>query len=150
MLRERVGLGVLIAISGLGVCGSAAQEAPRCRRVHATIDLSEGTIQGNAGLDGSASFTSDGSGTPPETAPAGSSVFSGILAIGTDEGDLELRETGMFSARTDDPAGPVLASFGEVQAGTGRFEGATGDLFFAGRNDAAGVFVVAVSGTLCR
>src|SRR5262249_7574521 len=120
-----------------------------CRQIRAEIDLTHATIDGNFGLDGTVAFVRDSAGTAPTTAPPGSSVFSGILTITTDHGNLVLRETGMFSSRTGDPAGPVLASWGETLSGTDRFAGVTGDLFFAGRR-AGAIFLVDVSGTLCR
>jgi hypothetical protein len=77
-------------------------------------------------------------------------VFSGILTIATDQGVLTLRETGMVSSRTGNPRGPVLASWGETLGGTGRFDGVSGDLFFAGIRPPGQLFLVAVSGTLCQ
>ena len=120
-----------------------------CSRIHAEIDLTHGTIDGNFGLEGTVAFVRDSTGTPPPTGPAGSSVFSGILTIATSRGNLVLRETGMFSSRTGNPAGPVLYSFGETLSGTDRFTGVTGDLFFGGRRVDT-IFLVQVTGELCR
>src|SRR6185503_20137327 len=83
-----------------------------CRRIRAEINLTNGTIQGNFGLDGTVAFVADSNGTPPPTGPAASSVFSGLLTVTTARGNLVLRETGMFSGRTGNPAGPVLYSLG--------------------------------------
>src|SRR5678815_3062350 len=94
-----------------------------CRRIRAEIDLTNGTIEGNFGLDGTVAFVADSRGTVPTTAPPGSSVFSGILTITTARGDLVLRETGMFSSRTGNARGPVLASWGDALSGTDRFTG---------------------------
>lgn len=127
----------------------ARAEGANCRRIRAQIDLSQGTIRGNFGLNGSAVFTSDSPGTAPPTAQAGTSVFSGLLAISTDEGTLSMRETGVFSSRTGNPDGAVLASWSDSPTGTGVFEGVTGDLFFAGRTR-DGVLLVEISGKLCR
>ena len=124
--------------------------ADGCRRIRATIDLGQGTISGNFGLDGTVVFTQDSPGTPPPTAPAGSSVFSGILDITTEKGTLRLRETGMFSSRRGNPDGPVLSSWGDSLQGSGSYEGVTGDLFFVGRRNTAGLFLVKVRGKLCR
>jgi hypothetical protein len=129
--------------------GTARAEAGDCGRIRAEINLTEGTIAGNFGLNGTVAFVSDGQGTAPPTAPAGSSVFSGLLTISTGRGALSLRETGMFSSRADNPDGAVLASWGDSPSGTGAFEGTTGDLFFAGRV-VEGSFLVQVSGRLCR
>ena len=121
----------------------------RCRRVHAQIDLTHGTIEGNFGLDGTVAFVGDSSGTSPATAPANSSVFSGLLTISTQRGDLVVRETGMFSSRAGNPRGAVLASWGDTQSGTERFAGVTGDLSFAGRV-VGSIFLVDVTGQLCK
>jgi hypothetical protein len=121
----------------------------RCRRIRAEIDLTNGTIEGNFGLDGTVAFAADSRGIVPTTAPPGSSVFSGILTIATARGNLLVRETGMFSSRTGNPGGSVLASWGDALSGTERFTGVTGDLFFSGRI-AGAIFLVDVSGQLCR
>jgi hypothetical protein len=94
----------------LAWAGTAGAEEANCRRIRAEINLTDGTIAGNFGLNGSVVFVSDGQGTAPPTAPAGSSVFSGLLTISTARGALTLRETGMFSSRVDNPDGAVLAS----------------------------------------
>lgn len=143
----RVALMISLSAGILAIAGSA--RADDCKRIRGEINLTEGTIQGNFGLDGTVAFVEDSAGTPPATAPAGSSVFSGILTITTGHGVVELRETGMFSSRTGSPNGPALASWGEALSGTGRYQGVTGDLFFAGLvvGDA---FLVDVSGELCR
>lgn len=121
-----------------------------CRRIRAEINLTTGTISGNFGLDGTAAFVSDSSGTPPATAPAGSSVFSGILTVTTPHGTLLVRETGMFTSRPGNPLGWLLASWGETTGGTGRYAGATGDLFFNGARPPGAAFLVQVTGELCR
>ena len=118
----------------------------RCAQIHAEINLSTGTISGNFGLDGTVAFAGDSSGTPPATAPVGSSVFSGILTIATDRGELIMRETGMSSGRA---GRPVLYSFGETTGGTGRFADVTGDVFFGGKI-VDGAFLVQVTGELCH
>lgn len=156
--RRRGWLGT--GLWGAALCASAfcashalardqEEDAPQCRNIRAEIDLSKGTISGNFHLNGTVAFSSDGSGTPPPTAPATSSVFSGPLVITTARGTLTLRETGMFSSRTGNPDGGVLVSWGDSPSGSGVFEGVTGDLFFAGRS-VDGVFLVKVQGALCR
>jgi hypothetical protein len=147
----------LLRLTTVGLFGSLSTlaamtpaRADGCRRIHATIDLGEGTIRGSFGLDGTVAFTQDSPGTPPPTAPAGSTVFSGMLDITTERGTLRLRETGMFSSRRGNPDGPVLSSWGDSLEGTGFYEGVTGDLFFRGRRNAAGLFLVKVTGKLCQ
>lgn len=134
-----------VAVAG----GDDEGDGDHCRRIRAEIDLTHGTIEGNFGLDGTVAFVRDSPGTAPVTAPPGSSVFSGILTVTTARGNLVVRETGMFSSRTGNPNGSVLASWGDALSGTGRFEGTTGDLFFSGRV-AGDIFLVDVSGQLCR
>jgi hypothetical protein len=121
----------------------------RCRRIRAEIDLSTATIEGNFGLNGTVAFAQDSRGTAPTTAPATSSVFSGILTLATTHGNLVLRETGMTTSRTGNPAGALFASFGETLSGTDRYTGVTGDLFFTGQV-VDGVFLIQVTGELCR
>jgi hypothetical protein len=128
---------------------AAPARAASCKAVHAEIDLTHGTISGNFGLNGTVVFTSDGAGTPAPTAPAGSSVFSGILEITSNRGILRMRETGMFSSRTGNPSGPVLSSWGDAMSGTGFYQGVTGDLFFNGRR-VDDILLVEVSGEICR
>lgn len=135
-------------LAGVAAFAPSAQ-ADRCRKVRAEINLSEGTIEGNFGLDGTVVFVGDSDGEPPPTAPPGSSVFSGILTITTDRGVLEMRETGMFSSRTGNPNGPVLSSWGEALGGTGRYDGVTGDVTFFGRIT-GGAFLVDMTGELCE
>ena len=149
----RVMLMLMVSLSAGMVASAGAARAgdddDQCKRVRAEINLTTGTIEGNFGLDGTVAFTQDSPGTPPATAPPGSTVFSGILTITTQHGVLTMRETGMFSSRTGNPAGPVLASWGETLSGTGRYTDVTGDLFFAGRR-AGSAFLVDVNGELCR
>jgi hypothetical protein len=139
---------IMCLFAGVAAFAPAAQ-ADRCRKIRAEIDLSAGTIDGNFGLNGTVVFVADSSGTPPATAPAGSSVFSGILTITTDRGVLEMRETGMFSNRTGNPGGPVLSSWGEVLSGTGRYQDVIGDVSFFG-HIIDGAFLVDVTGELCE
>jgi hypothetical protein len=138
-------LGGLLAI----LASTEEARAESCRTVHAEIDLANGTISGNFGLSGTVVFTQDSSAAPPVTAPPGSSVFSGILEITTRRGTLRLRETGMFSSRTGNPAGAILVSWGDSLSGTSFYEGATGDLFFIGRR-IDGVLLVEMTGQICR
>jgi hypothetical protein len=68
----------------------------------------------------------------------------------TAHGLLQMRETGMSSRRTGNPAGSVLTSWGDGLAGTGAYEGVTGDLFFFGKVEDDGRFLVKVRGKICR
>jgi hypothetical protein len=152
-MRRLTSLGTILLCMLLGRVALADDaddgDDDNCRRIHAQIDLTHGTIEGNFGLDGTVAFVRDSAGTPPATAPANASVFSGLLTVTTARGNLVLRETGMFSSRTGNPAGALLASWGEAVSGTERFAGVTGDVFFAGRVSGP-IFLVDVSGTLCK
>jgi len=138
-----------LALSAGALLSALPASAENCKTIRAEIDLTNGTISGNFGLKGTVVFTADSSGTPPATAPAGSSVFSGILEITTQRGVLRMRETGMFSSRTGNPAGPVMSSWGDGMSGTGFYQGASGDVFFNGRR-VDGLFLVEVTGEICR
>jgi hypothetical protein len=160
-LRSKKGitmrLSSLSSLAALLLCTSLADVAVadashrdgHCRRIRAEIDLTNGTIEGNFGLNGSVAFAQDSRGTAPTTAPVTSSVFSGILTLATAHGNLVLRETGMFTSRTGNPAGALFASFGETLSGTDRYTGVTGDLFFTGQV-VGDVFLIQVTGELCR
>lgn len=124
--------------------------ADECHPVRGEINLADLTITGNFGLVGTVAFVADSVGTPPATAPATASVFSGLLTITTDSGVIELRETGMFSSRTGNPEGPVLSSWGDFLSGTGRYADLThGELFFFGSR-VDGVLLLDVAGELCH
>jgi hypothetical protein len=149
-MRLWTSLGIVMISTWIGGAALAdSDDGDRCRRIRAEIDLTNGTIEGNFGLDGTVAFVGDSSGTAPPTAPGGSSVFSGILTVTTARGNLILRETGMFSSRTGNPGGPVLAAWGDALSGTQRFTGVTGELFFSGRR-VGSIFLVDVSGQLCQ
>jgi hypothetical protein len=137
------------ALSTAVFLSATSAEAGPCKTIRAEIDLTNGTIAGNFGLSGTVVFTSDGAGTPAPTSPPGSTVFSGILEITTSRGVLRMRETGMFSSRTGNPAGPVLASWGDGMSGTGFYQGVSGDLFFNGRRE-GDILLVEVTGQICR
>jgi hypothetical protein len=138
-----------MTLGAAAVSFASPARAESCKAIRAEIDLTHGTISGNFGLNGTVVFTSDGTGTPAPTAPAGSSVFSGILEITSNRGILRMRETGMFSSRTGNPSGPVLSSWGDSMSGTGFYQGATGDVFFSGRR-VDDILLVEVSGEICR
>jgi hypothetical protein len=148
--KRRILLTVSLSLSLAALAHARAARADECKRIRAEINLTTATIEGNFGLDGTVAFTQDSSGTPPATAPANASVFSGILTITTDRGTISMRETGMSSSRTGNPAGSVLTSWGDSPTGTGRYADVVdGDLFFIGRRVGA-AFLVDVTGELCR
>ena len=149
MLKLSHRIALTAALSTGALLSALPARAENCKAIHAEIDLTHGTISGNFGLKGTVAFTGDSSGAPPATAPAGSSVFSGILEITTQRGILRMRETGMFSSRTGNPAGAVMSSWGDSMSGTGFYQGASGDVFFNGRR-VDDIFLVEVTGEICR
>jgi hypothetical protein len=149
---------------GLLLCAASAnadEGANRCKSVHADVQevvttenctsplnfCTKGTIDGNHGLDGTTFFSVDGGAATPPTSP-GTRSYSGVFTITTDQGELILRETGVTYPRPGNPEGGVLSSIIEVTSGTGRYEGASGIMFFHGRS-LNGTFDVKLVGTLC-
>jgi hypothetical protein len=158
-------LSIAVAV---GCCISAAQAgedtAPRivCRSIHAELHelfttdnctspvgfCAAGTIDGNFGLEGTTFFSVDNTGFMPPESP-GITTFVGSFTITTDFGTLTLRESGMSYPRRGNPDGGRVATIDEVLSGTGRFAGATGILFFHGRNGRGLPSDVEVTGDLC-
>ena len=89
----------------------------------------------------------EGGAAVPPTSP-GIRSYSGVFTITTELGELVLRETGVTYPRPGNPEGGVLSSIIEVTSGTGRYQGATGIMFFHGKS-LNGTFDVKMSGTLC-
>jgi hypothetical protein len=154
----------IISMTGLLLCAASAgagEEAKRCKSVHADVQevvttencmsplnfCTRGTIDGNHGLDGTTFFSVEGGAATPPTSP-GIRSYSGVFTITTELGELVLRETGVTYPRPGNPEGGVLSSIIEVTSGTGRYEGATGIMFFHGRS-LNGTFDVELVGTLC-
>ncbi len=99
-------------------------------------------------LHASTFFSLDGFSPAPATAP-GRGETSGLLVYTFENGDtLTVRETGAGNLKGDGSGG-FGASFEEVVAGTGRYEGATGLLFLAS-TAANGFFHADVQGDICR
>lgn len=154
----------ITSLLGLLLCAATAnanEGAMRCKAVQADVEevvttencnsplnfCTKGTIDGNHGLDGTTFFSVEGGAATPPTSP-GIRSYSGVFTITTELGDLVLRETGVTYPRPGNPEGGVLSSIIEVKSGTGRYEGATGIMFFHGRA-LNGVFDVKLVGTLC-
>jgi hypothetical protein len=133
----------------------------KCKQVHAELVerqtttgctsprnfCASGTIRGNRGLNGTTFFSVESSAAGPSTSPGGVS-YSGIFDITTPDGTLKLRETGVSYGRAGNLAGGIFASFAEILEGTGRYGGATGDVWFSGRI-IEGTFLVKMRGELC-
>ncbi len=154
------------SLFGLLLCAasasaSAGEAASRCKNVHADVQevvtsenctsplnfCTKGTIDGNHGLEGTTFFSVEGGAATPPTSP-GVRSYSGLFTIKTELGELVLRETGVTYPRPGNPEGGVLSSIIEVNSGTGRYEGATGIMFFHGRS-LNGTYDVKLVGTLC-
>jgi len=74
----------------------------------------------------------------------GDATYVGVVMITTKHGTLTLNDVGLFNLVTG-----VFSSHSTVAGGTGRFAGATGDLYFAGIVDlASGNFTDEISGEL--
>jgi hypothetical protein len=155
---------VITSMFGLLLCAasaSASEEAMRCKQVHADVQevvtsencmsplsfCTKGTIDGNHGLEGTTFFSVEGGAATHSTSP-GIRSYSGVFTITTELGELSLREAGVTYPRPGNPEGGVLSSIIEVKSGTGRYEGATGIMFFHGRS-LNGIFDVKLTGTLC-
>jgi hypothetical protein len=110
-----------------------------------------GTISGNLGLNGAIEFfTVDSTAPGPSTAPNPSTTlsYSGILEITTNHGTLITRDTGVFDTSTGTSTGGFSSAFATVIDGTGKYHGASGYLFFAGK-PVNGHFETPISGELC-
>ena len=154
----------ITSMMGLLLCSahaSAGEEAMRCKAIQADVEevqttenctsplgfCTKGTIDGNHGLAGTTFFSVEGGAATPPTSP-GIRSYSGVFTITTELGELVLRETGVTYPRPGNPEGGVLSSIIEVTSGTGRYQGATGIMFFHGRS-LNGTYDVKMTGTLC-
>src|SRR5262245_31014379 len=154
----------ITSMFGLLLCAASAyadEDARRCRAVEADVQevvtsenctsplnfCTKGTIDGNHGLEGTTFFSVEGGAAVPPTSP-GIRSYSGVFTITTELGQLVSRETGVTYPRPGNPEGGVLSSIIEVTSGTGRYQGATGIMFFHGRS-LSGTFDVKMTGTLC-
>jgi hypothetical protein len=162
-MRIRLSLSTTITTALLLCAASASADelAQRCKPVHADVQevvtrenctsplnfCTKGTIDGNHGLEGTTFFSVEGGAATPPTSP-GTRSYSGVFTITTELGQLILRETGITYPRAGNPEGGVLSSIIEVTSGTGRYEGATGIMFFHGRA-LNGTYDVKMVGTLC-
>ncbi len=137
--------------AGAAGAGPAAAKDEKCRdvdvQVVGTADFGtntvEGTVVGNGILKGGTAhgaftFTS----IDPDT---GTATYEGTYVVTTGKGSLSLD---LFDGVID------LATLqghndSVVTGGTGKFEGASGGLFFVGGVDAGGGFVDTLTGTIC-
>ena len=95
-------------------------------------------VQGNHGFSGTFFFAALAF-EPIASDPAGRLVVSGISMFTTRDGTITISDVSVF-----DPAPPqgtgtgTFSGIGRISSGTGRFAGATGDVFTAGRTREGG------------
>jgi len=156
-MKRSIGFALLMSVAS---CGAFATEltGQSCRPVHALLIESRdtencqvsfcnsGTIEGNRGLNGTTHLELDGGAPGPDTAP-GWRTATGLQTITTRDGTLVLRVVGIFKI-SGTPSNGVEAAGFELVSATGRFEGATGEVFAATRI-VNGVFNHTITGTLC-
>lgn len=150
---------------GLLAASPVAADGPGCKTVSAIIDTvfspcasgtcTVGTITGAPGPLRSAStfFVLTGA-SPAPSNPEGCVVsgffcitdYTGVLSISTEEGVLDIADSGRVDFVTGE-----FAETDEIFGGSGEFQDASGALVISGSLKADGSgFVGDVSGTLCR
>ena len=146
-------IGLLMAI--LAPVGLAQTECKAIKAVQRDVLISDGctspvgfcaggTIDGNHGLRGT-SFFSGLSFNPIPSDPLGRLAVPGVSTYTTDDGTITISDVSVF-----DVARGTFAGVGQITGGTGRFAGATGDIFTTGRVLTGGSsFITNVTGTLC-
>jgi len=102
-----------------------------------------GTFKGNHGFRGT-SFFSAISFDPITNDPQGRQVVPGVSTYTTDDGSITISDVSVF-----DVARGTFSGIGRIVQGTGRFAGATGDIFTAGRLLADGSFINELNGDIC-
>jgi hypothetical protein len=154
-LRNLVLSTLFVAVAlGLG----PAQANDRCREIDAKLVgqfvgplNTAGTIHGGGLLNGTTAFTGDAlapsAGLATTLVPATTVSYTGVLVITTHRGTLTLRDIGIFD--TDLAKDGEFSSRSRVVAGTGRFAGASGILFFHGDSLPDATFTAEVNGTIC-
>jgi len=145
------------AYCSLALCVAAltpSVHAGECKSIHAEMlevrvttgcDAGEsacflGEVDGNHGLRGTTHFSADSVGAALATSP-GSLPYSGAFQYRLPTGTISMRETGINTPG-------MVTAHQRVTAGTGEYEGATGDFFVNGTR-VPGVVTTSVSGTLC-
>lgn len=102
-----------------------------------------GTFKGNNGFKGS-SFFSAISFNPIQNDPQGRQVVPGVSTYTTNDGSITISDVSVF-----DTARGTFSGIGRIVQGTGRFAGATGDVFTAGRTLPDGSFINELNGEIC-
>jgi hypothetical protein len=140
---------ILLGVAFLSAA-SAPTTAPRCRTINAFDDsvllppgpdcpspvgfcAASDRVEGNHGFRGTFFFQALAF-EPIASDPLGRLVVSGISTFTMRDGTLTISDVSVF-----DPAPPqgggtgVFSGIGRITSGTGRFAGATGNVFTAGR-----------------
>ncbi len=150
------------------VCNAAtAMAAPHCQTINATDDsvllppgpdcpspigfcAASDRVQGNHGFRGTFFFQALAF-DPIASDPAGRLAVSGISTFTTQDGTVTISDVSVF-----DPAPPqgsgtgTFSGIGRITGGTGRFAGATGDVFTAGRTrDGGAAFTTQTTLEIC-
>ena len=102
-----------------------------------------GTITGNHGLRGT-TFFSAVSFDPIVNDSHGRLVVPGQSTFTTDDGVLQISDVSVF-----DVARGTFSGIGKITNGTGKWEGATGDIFTTGRVGPNGSFTTDTTGEIC-
>jgi hypothetical protein len=103
-----------------------------------------GTFRGNHGFRGDFFFSAI-SMDPIVSDTLGRLVVPGVSTYTTDNGSLTISDVSVF-----DTTRGTFAGVGRVTGGTGRFAGATGDIFTTGRVSADGLsFTTLMTGEVC-
>lgn len=135
--------GATAATLTLADVGSAEADQ-RCYNVHGSIEATvttdgctspvglctAGTVKGAGPLNGATAFQTFAlapSAGMPGIEPPGEFSYSGELVLSTRNGDLFVRDLGIFS-----PGNEKFTELARVQGGTGRFSGAAGTFFISG------------------
>jgi hypothetical protein len=102
-----------------------------------------GAFKGNHGFKGT-SFFSAISFDPIQNDPQGRQVVPGVSTYTSDDGSITISDVSVF-----DTARGTFSGIGRIVQGTGRFAGATGDVFTAGRALPDGSFTNELNGEIC-
>jgi hypothetical protein len=158
-VSRRTTLG-MIGLGALGIAASSpARAAPdeQCFTVNGGIiegrltspTTTEGTLRGAGPLNGSTALAIEtfaaSAGLPG--VPIDTLSYTGTFEITTNRGTLTLRDVGVFDSDLDTDG--EFTSRGRVIEGTGRWEGATGVVFFWGDTEPDGTFTAEANGTVC-
>ena len=148
---------LMMGLVVMGFVAGAAFAETGCKPIHAvqrdvlvTVDCPSpigvcagGTVTGTHGLRGASFFSALGFHAIPGQAPT-RQVVPGISTFTTDDGVITVSDVSVFDTERG-----TFAGVGQIVEATGRFAGATGDIFTFGRLLPDGSFVTDVAGEIC-